>query len=83
MKTTGTLKTALAGATTSVIRETAAGVTFDTTNEAIEATEDIDGTDISQASTGSLGIHPPFLSFCKWSLRFLRTMSFCTVLIGR
>ena len=61
-RTTGTLETALDGATTSVVRETAAGVTFDTTNEAIEATADIDGTDISQTSTtGSLGIRPPFL----------------------
>ena len=58
---TGTLKTALAGATTSVVSETTAGVTFDTTNEAIEATEDSVGTGISQASTGSSGIHPPLL----------------------
>ena len=55
------LSNVLAGATTSVVSETTAGATFGTTTEAIdateEATEDIDGTDISQTSTGSLGIH--------------------------
>ena len=58
--TTGTLKTALAVATTSVVSETTVDATFGTTNAAIEATEDIDGTGISQTSTGSLGIHQPY-----------------------
>ena len=79
--TTGTLETALDGATTSVVRETAAGVTCDTTNEAIEATEDIDGTDISQTSTGSLGIHPPFLRLRRETLILILGLAGASVIL--